>query len=192
MKKIITLALLLTLSFTAKAGYIESPSVYACGSCFIKLPENLSRKSFDYVMDISTVYDEDGKFIGLGKIEKALNDAGFKDYKIKTFNSGSTVYFNIITDEKNADLMPLVMTNVDGVSSMKDKNLITYEDDIYATTSYTTCRQKAYDNAMKDLQSHGVVGNEFDITLDDASAKIGYYSDDMFQVQVCLEAVETE
>ncbi|MBP3616028.1 MAG: hypothetical protein J6J27_03905 [Alphaproteobacteria bacterium] len=190
-KKFLALALLLSLSLPVRAGYIESPSVYACGSCFIKLPENLSRKSYDYLLREGAVYDDAGNFVGLNKIKSAIENAGITDYEIKTYTENHQVFFNIITDDKNKNFLPLIIGGVYGVYPVEDNDvLLSHENEIYATTSYTTCRQKAYNNAMKDLHAHGVVDAEYNISLDDL--KTGYYTDDTFQVQVCLEATENE
>ena len=192
-KKFLALALLLPLSLPVRAGYIESPSVYACGSCFIKLPENLSRKSYDYILSADAVYDDAGNFVGLNKIKSAIENAGITDYEIKTYTEDHNVFFNIITDDKNKDFLPLIIGGIDGVHPVdNNEGLLSHEDEIYATTSYTTCRQKAYNNAMKDLHAHGVVDAEYNISLDDSSLRTGYYTDDTFQVQVCLEATENE
>ena len=98
---------------------------------------------------------------------------------------------SVITDDKKKDFLPLIIRGFYGVDPVDDNDvLLSHENEIYATTSYTTCRQKAYNNAMKDLHAHGVVDAEYNISLDDL--RTGYYTDDTFQVQVCLEATENE
>ena len=124
---------------------IAQPTVYACGVCSLKVPED---KVFPYSINAERIWDNDGNFIGFKSIEKKLASAGIKDYKIVSQDTKKgKVLFNIVSNDKNKNFISSII--FDEVDEWPDE--VFDETIINGTRAENDCKKKAYDSALREF-----------------------------------------
>ena len=160
---------------------IAQPTVYACGVCSLKVPED---KVFPYSINAERIWDGDGNFIGFKSIEKKLASAGIKDYKIVSQDTKKgKVLFNIVSNDKNKNFISSII--FDEVDEWPEE--VFDETIINGTRAENDCKKKAYDSALREF-------NEA------KNPKFSYYSDEpniegkyngvkgTYDIKVCFNA----